>query len=78
MSFYKILARKIPALESRLQIAGILDEPEDYVKKTAFTSIFTSVGLAVVFFLFIPKLYVFFIASIICSPLFFMYFLGKL
>jgi len=75
MSLYKVLARKVPALETRLKVAGILDEPEEYVKKTAFTAMFTAVGLAVVIFLFFPKIYIFLIAAILLTPLFFLYYL---
>lgn len=75
MSFYKLLARRMPALETRLHIAGILDEPELYVKKTVFTAVITSIGLSIVFFLFFPKLLVFFLGVLITTPLFFMYYM---
>lgn len=55
MEIYDNIARKIPGLKHKLKQAGMLEEPEMYVKKTIFTAGFMSVGLMLVFFLFYPQ-----------------------
>lgn len=74
MGIYENIARSLPGLKHKLKQAGMIEEPEMYVKKTLFTAGFMSVGLMLVFFLFYPHIYV-----VITLPflyiLFFFYFI---
>lgn len=73
--FFKKLSRMFPALSDKLAQAGIMDTTDDYVRKTFLTALMMSIGLAAVFFVFIPKAYVFFIVALIATPGLFLYFL---
>jgi len=74
MEIYEKIARSLPGLAHNMKQAGLTDEPEAYVKKTAFTAGFMAFGLAFVFFLFLPSPTVF-ISVPILFPLFFFYFI---
>jgi archaeal flagellar protein FlaJ len=49
---YSFIAKKIPGLRLKLRQAGILQEPEDYVKNTVGTCIMLSIGIFFIFFFF--------------------------
>lgn len=74
-ALFKKIARSIPGIKGKLIQAGVLDEPEEYVKKTFFTAVMMGIGLAIVLFVFYPKIWFFFAIAIFVSPVLFMYFL---
>lgn len=55
MSFFKVLARKMPDLKLKLVQARIHEEPEHYVKKTFSTAVFLTFGLTIIAFTFVKK-----------------------
>ncbi|HHE36526.1 MAG TPA: hypothetical protein ENL16_01790 [Candidatus Woesearchaeota archaeon] len=74
MSFFKIIARRIPSLGLKLAQARLSESPEHYVKKTFSTALFLSFGLLIIAFTFIKKPGVFLFLPIIFVFAFF-YFL---
>ncbi|MBU0472234.1 MAG: type II secretion system F family protein [Nanoarchaeota archaeon] len=61
---YKWLARQIPGLDLKLKEARMSDTDESYMKKTWQGSMFLSLGLTLVFFLFTKKLLIFLVFPI--------------
>ncbi len=74
MEILKKIVLSVPDLKLKLRQAGIIDDPEDYIKKIIFTSCFMSFGLALVIFLFLQTLWTFLFVPFMI-PLLFMYFL---
>lgn len=71
MNFYKRLSKQVPGLADKLRQAGIVDEPESYVKKIFFTAMMISVGLTMVFFVFFLNPVVLLLIPIVTFPMFF-------
>ena len=74
MEIYEKIARSIPGLKQSLKQAGMLEEPEMYIKKTVFTAGFMTFGLLIVFFLFYPHASVFYSTPFL-FVMFFFYFI---
>ena len=74
MTFFKLLASKMPELKLKLAQARIDDEVEHYLKKTFSTAIFLAIAICFIIFTFIQKGVIFLFAPIIFVVCFF-YFL---
>ncbi|MCA9478138.1 MAG: type II secretion system F family protein [Nanoarchaeota archaeon] len=72
MAFYKRLSKIVPGLGDKLHQAGILDTPEEYVRKIFFTSLMIAIGLFLVFFVFFLSPIVILVVPF-AVPLLFMY-----
>ncbi|MGV8086040.1 MAG: type II secretion system F family protein [Candidatus Woesearchaeota archaeon] len=70
---YSNLARKIPDLRLKLRQAGIMSEPEDYVKSILTTTILLSIGIFFTMFFFTLSLWSIIVIPL-SIPLLFMYF----
>ncbi len=69
----KKFAKKImPELDLKLKQAGIVDSVDSYIEKILKTSLFLSLALAFISFLFIPNILVF-LTFLIYTPLLFIY-----
>lgn len=73
MNISKILAKRMPGIDSKLKQAAIFEQPEYYIKKTLFTATTLSVAIAFVIFIFYPNILVF-LSVILLIPLLFSYF----
>jgi flagellar protein FlaJ len=73
MAFFKKLSRSFPGLKAKLQQAGILDEPEDYLKKMGVMSFFASFGFSLLIFIVTLSLLIALAILIVVTPLLFMY-----
>jgi len=74
MEVYTKFAKSVPDLSRKLKQAGIIEEPDEYVKKIFFTAGFMSFGLSLVIFLFLPTPSTLLITPIL-FPFLVMYFL---
>lgn len=52
--FHKI-AENIPGLKTKLRQAGMYDEPEEFIRKTAFSSFYMTTGLFLIVWAFLSK-----------------------
>jgi archaeal flagellar protein FlaJ len=50
-AFFQTISEKVPGLKLKLKQAGMLDKPEEFVRKTLLVSVYMSVGLFVFLFL---------------------------
>jgi flagellar protein FlaJ len=73
MSLYSYIAKNIPGLRLKLKQAGILQEPEEYVRSTFMTSLFMSIGIFFIFFFFTLSGWATLVIPL-SLPLLFMYF----
>ena len=71
---YSYIATKVPGLRLKLRQAGILQEPEDYIKNVLGTCILLAVGLFFVFFFFTLSFWSILIA-LVSLPMLFTYFI---
>jgi flagellar protein FlaJ len=71
---YSYLSKFVPGLRLKLRQAGILSEPEDYVKSIFATCILLSIGLFFTFFFFTLSFWSIIIIPV-SIPLLFMYFI---
>lgn len=67
---YKQLAKRFPTLKDSLKSAGIVDTPEEYVKKTFMTALMMAVGLTAVVLIVFQKLFVILVPFIVGPPIF--------
>ncbi|MBN1793138.1 type II secretion system F family protein [Candidatus Woesearchaeota archaeon] len=56
MSFFKMMARKMPDLKNKLIQARMGDDPDYYIKKTANTALFAAIALAFIGFGFVKDI----------------------
>jgi flagellar protein FlaJ len=74
MSLYSYITKTIPGLRLKLKQAGIIQEPEEYVRSTLATAAFMSIGVFFVFFFFTLSPWSILVIPI-SLPLMFLYFL---
>jgi archaeal flagellar protein FlaJ len=70
---YSYIAKSVPGLRSKLRQAGILQEPEEYIKSVLGTVILLSIGIAFIFFFFTVSLWSLLVMPL-SLPFLFMYF----
>ena len=71
---YSYIAKTIPGLKTKLRQAGILQEPEEYIKSIMGTAILLSVGIFFIFFFFTMSLWAILVIPF-SIPMLFIYFL---
>lgn len=69
----KILAKQHSQLENKLQRAGLVDDPESYVKKNLTMSLLLGTGISIILFLFIQNLLAL-LSALIFIPIAYLYF----
>jgi len=68
---YKRIAAKFPDLKSNLLKSNITSSPEQYVKETVFYSVFVSIAILLIGFMFVKSFYIFLAFPLLVFIMFF-------